>query len=188
VNLLVADVATPAGRVIARAGLVLLAVILLCGGAFAARQLAVAPLRDAWRSRDWPRVIAKIDSVRLVTGAQGSRLEVQYRYRINGEVHRAGRFGLYTWLTHAESLRQAYAGLLYAKTVHAWVNPSDPDEALLNRDIHWPIACMAIPALFTALLGAVLLWAAMMGARDFGRRFLRRRRIHARSIGKYVVF
>ncbi|MDR2637635.1 MAG: DUF3592 domain-containing protein [Zoogloeaceae bacterium] len=174
-SLLAVDTVTPVGRAIARAGLVLLAIILLCGGTFAAWQLAVAPLCDAWRSRNWPQVSAKIDTVHLVTGAQGSRLEVRYRYRVNGEVHRSERYGLYTWLTHAESLRQAYAELLYAKTARAWVNPSDPDEALLNRDIRWSIACMAIPAVFTALLGAALLWAAMLGARDFGKRFLHRR-------------
>jgi hypothetical protein len=161
------DTSTLRGRVVARVGLLLLAIILLAGGLLAAWRLAFGPLVDVWRSRDWQPVSARVETVQLVGGMEGRQLEVRYRYRFQGREYYSERYGLYRWRADSSPLEAAYAELTRAESVEAWVNPRDPGEAVLNRDISWPVMLMAIPACGMVFLGAALLWAAFVGARDF---------------------
>ncbi|MCL2021622.1 MAG: DUF3592 domain-containing protein [Betaproteobacteria bacterium] len=158
---------TRRNRVVARVGLLLLAIILFAGGLLFAWRLAFGPLVDVWRSKDWPLVSARIETVQLVAGLEGRQLEVRYHYHFAGRTYYSERYGSYRWLADSAALEEAYAELLYAKNARAWVNPRDPGEALLNRDISWPVALMAIPACGMIFLGATLLWAALASAREF---------------------
>jgi 3-deoxy-D-manno-octulosonic-acid transferase len=158
--LFVPDVATLSGRIQARAGLLLLAVVLLGGGLIGVWRLALSPLLDAWRSRDWVQVMAKIETLALAQDARGVQLRTRYAYRVEGVLYRASRYGLHRGTENAEAARAAYAELLYRNKVWVWVNPEAPGEALMNRDIHWSIIVFALPAVAAAALGALLFWAA----------------------------
>jgi hypothetical protein len=150
---------------VAKIGLLLLAFLFLAGGALAAWQLGGAPLWDAWRSRNWSPVTATLEDVTLGDmSSQGIKLTVLYRYQVEGEAYQGRRYGLHVWMDNADAQREAYADLLYRRRVAAWVNPEQPEEALLNRDIHWSVVLMALPALGAAGLGMILLWAASVGS------------------------
>jgi hypothetical protein len=167
-----ADMSTRWNRIVARTGLLLLAVILFAGALLAVWQLAFGPLLLVWRSQDWPQVSARIESVQLVVGLGGRQLEVRYHYRFKDHTYHSERFGPYRGLADSAALEEAYGELLYSKNIKAWVNPHDPEEALLNRDISWSVALMAIPACAMIFLGAALLWAALASAGEFLRRSL----------------
>jgi hypothetical protein len=155
------NVETASGRFLARAGLLLLAVVLLSGGTLAVWRLALEPFYDAWRSRNWSQVMTKIEAVRLEQDLQGVRVQVQYVYRVDGVTYRSNRYGLYSSsMGNAEAARAAYAELLYSKKAWAWVNPDAPKEAFLERKIYISVALVAIPAVGVVLLGLVLIWAA----------------------------
>jgi hypothetical protein len=157
-------------RIVARTGLLLLAIILLTGGLLAVWQLAFAPMLLVWQSKDWPQVSARIETVQSVTGLEGRQLEVRYHYYFAGRKYRSERFGAYRWLADSTVLEKAYGELLYTKNAKAWVNPHAPEEALLNRDISWLVALMAIPACAMVFLGAALLWAALLSVEEFVRK------------------
>lgn len=166
-RLLAVAVSTRKERVIARTGLLLLASILFVGGWIVFWQQVVDPLTDVWRSRDWPQVPVRIEAVQLVAGVKGYQLEVRYRYRFADRVYQSERYGLYHGYADPSTLEAVYAELLYTKRMFAWVNPKNPEEALLNRDFSWPTVFLAIPACGMIFLGALLFWAAFVSARDF---------------------
>lgn len=155
-----------ADTLLLRVGLLLAALLLLGVGGSSVWRLGGAPLLDAWRSRDWLMVEARLEDVSLdYTWANGARVAVLYSYWAQGRRHRAGRFGLHEWRDNADAQREAYADLLYRHRLRAWVNPKRPQEALLNRDIHWSVVLLALPALAAAGFGCVIFWAAAVGAR-----------------------
>lgn len=163
-----------------RTGLVLVACLFLAGGSLATWFLALQPLADAWRSRHWQPITARVESVELGggpgAGQRGVQVQVRYRYQVQGQTHVGTRFGLHGWVDNRDAQLEAYADLLYRRRVQAWYNPARPEEALLNRDLHWSIIAMGLPALGAALLGAVLLWAAVMAGLDAWRAAQRRKR------------
>jgi 3-deoxy-D-manno-octulosonic-acid transferase len=163
---LVPNVTHLSGRILARTGLLLLAALFLGSGLIATWRLALSPLVDVWRSRDWMRVMAKIETRTLAHDARGVHLRIRYAYRIDGILYRASRYGPHADADSAEAARAAYAELLYRDKAWVWVNPGSPGEALMNRDIHWQVVAFALPAVAVAALGALLLWAAARAVRD----------------------
>ena len=171
--LLVPNVETATGKFFARAGLLLLAVMMLAGGALSVWRLALAPLHDFWRSSDWRQVMTKIESARLQHDLQGVRVQVRYSYKVDGVTYHSDRYGLYNNMGNAEAARAAYEELLFRRKAWAWVNPAAPEDALLERKIYPLTTLTAIPAAGVALWGAALLGAAATAFRD--RRRPRRR-------------
>ncbi len=179
-RLLIPNVSTAAGRALARAGLLLSALLFLAGGGLGVYLLGLQPLWDAWRSRDWQPVTVVLEQVDLGTspgaGNRGAQVAVSYRYRVAGREYQGSRYGPHVWMDNGDAQRAAYADLLYRRRAQAWVNPRDPGEALLSRELHWTVVALALPALGAAGLGALLLWAAVVGGRDAWRAARRRRR------------
>ncbi len=166
-RLFMPNVSTPAGRTLARAGLVLLAVLSLAGGAMGVYFLGLQPLWDAWRSRDWQPVQARVLDVQLGGGPgggnRGAKVLVVYRYPAQGSWHEGRRFGLHLWMDNADAQKAAYGDLLYRQRVQAWYNPRNPGEALLDRELRGSVLVMALPALGLMALGGWILWAACLG-------------------------
>jgi len=161
---------TRSNRVMARLGLLLLAIILFAGGLLAVWQFLAGPMLLLWRSQDWPQVPVRIESVQSVVGMEGRELKVRYLYYYDDKAYHSERYGAYRWLADAAAFEEKYGELLYTRSAKAWVNPQAPEEALLNRDISWPVLLLAIPASAMIFLGAMLLWAAMASASEFLRR------------------
>lgn len=166
-RLFMPNVSTPAGRALARAGLVLLAVLSLGGGAMGVWFLGLQPLWDGWRSRDWQPVQARVLEVQLGGGPgggnRGAKVLVSYRYQVDDRWYEGRRYGLHQWMDDADVQKAAYVDLLYRQRVWARYNPRDPAEALLNRDLHGSVLAMALPALGLMAVGGWILWAAVLG-------------------------
>lgn len=169
-----------AGAFTQRLSLVLVGFLFLAGGSLSTWFLALQPLADAWRSRDWKSVSAVLESVDLGAGPAGGqrsvKVLVRYRYQVQGQTYVGTRLGLHDWIDNREAQQEAYADLLYRRRVQVWYNPLQPGEAVLRRDIHWSIIALGLPALAAALMGGVLLWAATVAGLDAWRAARRRQR------------
>jgi hypothetical protein len=154
---------------LARLGLILLGIVLAGGGSLTAWECAGAPLVDAWQSRDWQPCPAELLRLDLETGA-GARLVVAYRYRLGGVTFIGTRYGLHAGPDNADAQRAAYVDLLYRRRLTAWVDPRDPRAALLDRQLHFSVLLLGVPALAVAALGGFILLAAGQAARAALRR------------------
>ncbi len=169
---------------IPRTALVLAALLFVAGGSLSFWFLGVQPLWDAWRSQDWKPVTAQVQELSVGPGPDGGnrslKVVVSYRYQVDGRSYLGHRYGLHGWMDNREAQQAAYEDLLYRHRVQAWFNPEDPAESLLNRDLHWTIVAMALPALGALLMGIVILWAAGVGSLATWRAALRLRRAGVR--------
>ncbi|HEX5784328.1 MAG TPA: DUF3592 domain-containing protein [Burkholderiaceae bacterium] len=113
-------------------------------------------LSAAWAVRQWVAVPAQVVSVALDAHWDGEvttyRVLTRYRYTHQGQTHEATRVGLETstgrdnlgdWHQQwHDRLAQAQA---QGQSVTAWVNPRQPDQALLDPTLRWPMLWFRLP-------------------------------------------
>lgn len=155
-----------------RVALPLLGVVLLVAGLLGVVSFAVVPTLDAMRSRQWTPVAATLDWARIepATVARSRplpALAVRYSYRYGG-VDFVGRrndlhFGLDTPSAVQARLRQVEDG----RALTAWVNPAAPEQAMLDRSLHWGVLLLTIPAALVALIGGLLVFGGMVAWNDW---------------------
>lgn len=126
----------------------------------------------AWQVRHWQPVQAVVLSSTLQShrGSEGGTVygvRAEYAYEFGGQRYVAHRVGLDVqsqsdnlgdWHEQwHDRLRQAQAR---GENVTAWVNPQQPHQAVLDKQVRWPLAAFRLPfaLLFTAV-GAVAAWA-----------------------------
>lgn len=164
---------------------VLLAAIpMLLGGLWGSWACVVQPLSMAWVSRDWVETPAVLDEV-WIQGTGGTwypparegkinpearmaampygqvMLQVRYHYVIGEQVYESTDYGLHRILADGDRVRQAAALMYRRQVVRAWVNPVAPDQAVLDRQLHWSMILFGLPAGAMAILGLGLLWACL---------------------------
>lgn len=137
-------------------------------------------LHAAWEVRDWQAVpIQVLDaSLDTHTGKKGQlshAVQARYRYEFQGRSYEASRVGLdegglhdsvgdwhQRWLQRLQAAREGGPALL------AWVDPRQPQRALLDRQLRWPMLLLHLPfaLVFPAIsLGAALVfWRALSGS------------------------
>lgn len=130
----------------------------------------VAPqIYDHMRTRDWRPVRAEILSVKLIKSGDRSHVEARYAYEIDGRRHESRRVGIHTGSDNVGGYHQKlYRRLARAKArdkpVTVWVNPDDPGDAFIERNIRWFLVglLMTFVLLFGGIgayvLGAMGLW------------------------------
>lgn len=136
----------------------------------------VLPVLDDWHdARDWEPVEATLLRVALETHPGSDRTTYEavarYRYRYGGRERTGDRVAIASGGDNIggfqENLyRQLEQARARGETVTAWVNPLDPAEAVLNRDLRFELILVYL--LFVALLpvtGIVLLTLGL-GERD----------------------
>lgn len=120
-----------------------------------------AMIYDGIRAADW--VLVKADVEKRMT----------YRYVFDGREYRSGRLGvdrlggtdnLDEWndrmAEYFDTARQA------RKPIVVWVNPNDPAEAVVDRDIRWALAALYTPfALGFGAIGAGAVWLLLTARR-----------------------
>lgn len=155
------------GDILIRFGMPLVGVGLLTAGLLGIVSYAALPAIDALRSRDWQPVEASVESVDLRLPQSRFHpalysVAIRYRYKSGGIEHDGARFdphdGMYARPVGADVL----AGLRSARHITVWVNPADPDEAMVHRELRWPVLLFALPALVLALVGGLMLFAGML--------------------------
>jgi Protein of unknown function (DUF3592) len=135
------------------------------GGLWAGVFPLVDTVKQAYQVRTWQSAQATINDVDLIKsrGSKGGTtyaVKAKYAYSFAGRSFNSTRLGLnegsstdnigdwhQTWyqkLTDAKNNE---------RTVLVWVNPDQPEQALLDRDVRWPMVLFRLPfaLLFTAV-------------------------------------
>ena len=144
------------GRPMSRRAVVILMGIFILVGAIG---FYFITLRVAWEvraARDWAQTPCIIESsaVRSHTssGSHGGttyNVDILYRYKINGRTYRSNQ---YDFLGGSSSGYASKAAIVeqFPPGKHAvcYVNPSDPEDAVLDREYSWEMLFGLIPLLF----------------------------------------
>lgn len=134
-------------------------------------------LSDGWSAREWVRVRAQVDSADLHASAnrrsETYRAEGRYRYTFEGREYASERLGISPlggsdnvgdWQEEiAARLDEARAS---GKPITVWVNPANPSEAAVDREIRWPMVVFLSP--FAIAFGGIGV-AALVAAFFVGR-------------------
>lgn len=151
----------------ARVGLPLIGLALLMTGLLGVVSYGVLPILDAARSNDWQPVEASIESVALSPAVPGfhpqlETVEIRYAYTVDGEVRAGTRYdphgGQYAMPQGAEVL----ASLKTSPRITVWVDPEEPQDAMVLRGVRLPVLLFAVPALGLALAGGLMLFVGML--------------------------
>lgn len=128
------------------------------------RSYRKAAATEHWEQTEAVVLRCAIDQ-RQVKGSQPEyRLSILYGYEFRGESHTSDRLtprGA-KWTKSEESVARL-AGEYAEQSAHtAWVNPDDPDEAILEHDTKAAGYTLWFPALFI-VAGAGMIWGAFRG-------------------------
>jgi hypothetical protein len=135
--------------------------------------LTVVPDIGLWsRSRAWVPVQAKILSVELRTHASDDdgetySIKAKYRYSYQGREYTRARIGIHAGSDNIGSYhKDFYKALKRAHDrgmlVTAWVNPKDPGEAILDREMRWGLFLFrTLAALLFTVVGIGLLYKGL---------------------------
>ena len=136
--------------------------------------------RQSWQVRNWVPVSAHVQDVQLEThrGSKGGStylVKARYAYRVGGRDFESTRIGLDTWVgsDNVGDWHHRWHALLSdararEQPVAAWVDPSAPQRAVLERQPRWGLLLFRLP--FALIFTAVGMGAAVV----FGRALLGR--------------
>lgn len=150
-----------------RVGLPLVGLALLMTGLLGVVSYGVLPVIDAARSRDWKPVEATVESVALSPPVsslhpQLETVEIRYEYFIDGEVHAGSRYDPHGGQYAIPESSEVLASLKTSPRITVWVDPDDPQDAMVLRAVRLPVLLFAVPALGLALVGGVMLFVGML--------------------------
>ncbi len=137
--------------------------------------LLVPMLVDGQRVQDWQRGEARLTSAELVT-SRGSdsttyRVRATYTYEYGGRQYRGDRVAIASAGDNIGDFQQRLGRELerahrQGRPVPVWINPENPREAALNRDLRWGMAGLfATFVLVFGGAGAGMLWYGLRGRR-----------------------
>ncbi|MDT3671517.1 MAG: DUF3592 domain-containing protein [Aromatoleum sp.] len=153
---------------VVRVGLPLIGLALLMTGLLGVVSYGVLPVIDAARSHDWKPVEATVESVAVspppVSGfhPQLETLEIRYGYIADGEVHVGARYDPHGGQYAIPESSEVLASLKTSPRITVWVDPDEPQDAMVLRAVRLPVLLFAVPALGLALVGGVMLFLGML--------------------------
>jgi len=134
------------------------------------------PLSDWTDMKNWEPVQAQIVSAKMKRnysdGSTTYRAESSYRYQYQGQSYSGDRVDIGTGSSsdndfeyHREILRPLVHAQENNITVTGWVNPEEPEQAVLNRDLR--LGHLLLAGVFSLIFGALALgiWAYVLLAR-----------------------
>lgn len=140
----------------------------------------LSPLLEAWKTRSWVATPAILDEIKLLA-ADGTpipifhdpnltipqrvsimptgivKLAVRYHFYLGDQSFDGNRFGLFEGLDDGDAQRLAAASMHRKQEIQVWVNPDNPNESVLNRELHWGVMAMGLPLLAMAGIGLLIL-------------------------------
>jgi hypothetical protein len=129
---------------------------------------------DSHRAKDWVVVQAKVDqaALKVSRGKKGSttyQATAAYRYMIGGKEYVSTRLGFDLWggSDNLGDWQEEMAGFMEdarknGRTVPVYVNPDRPEDAVVDREVRWPLVSMM--SVFALLFGGVGLAAFVGGS------------------------
>ncbi len=123
---------------------VLILPLLFVGAALGFLAVGVIPNVYDWQQmKSWPQVEARLLDAELERGSKTYRATARYEYRYEGVVYISERVAIMGGSDigrFQETLGYALESALQnQQPVPAWVNPHNPSDAVLNRDMRWPL-------------------------------------------------
>ncbi|MDO6747871.1 DUF3592 domain-containing protein [Gilvimarinus sp. 1_MG-2023] len=119
-------------------------------------------LVDKWAVESWQPVSAQLTQIDLKRGtSDGSityKVTASYQYSFNGQPFMASRVGLTDGFDNVGDYHQRESSRLQralnqGQSVQAWVDPDQPSQAILNRDVRWGM--IGFSMIFVIVFGGV---------------------------------
>lgn len=152
--------------------------VFVFAAAYLAREQVLTPRARAQAAGAWQATSCTIESVDLVDdGDDGERLDVLYRYEVDGRVYHASRYDFFDHARDDAERRQLYFRVRdrSGETVACYVNPANPRDAVIDRAVapldRGVLLLVAGIGLFGLLFVIGFLraaWAAARGAPERG--------------------
>jgi hypothetical protein len=137
------------------------------GGYWGGVRPLVSMLYTASKVQSFVAVEAQLLDVQLEFGSEGTKgVRAEYRYSFNQKVYESSRVGLHNggsdnignW--HDQWFQRLKQAKENKKSVTVWLDPNEPQTALIDKQIRWPFLWFLIP--FAVLFPAVALGALWM--------------------------
>lgn len=143
--------------------------VFLLAGSGALFHLFVRPVWNIEQAKDWPEVPCRVISSELRRQQSDDgvsyRVDILYEYEFEDRTFRSNK---YSFLDIASSGRESKAAVVaeYSEGSEkvCYVNPENPNEAVLARDYNWSLAIGLIPLVFV-FVGAGGIWFTWSKAR-----------------------
>lgn len=144
------------------------------GGGIAVLVFLVLPtISDTWRAQSWEQGEARLVNASLETrrgdDATTYRAAARYTYEYRGRDYSSDRVAISGAGDNIGSFQQDLARRLIrareaGRPVPVWINPADPREAVLNRDLRWGVFALTLGLglVFTGV-GGSLAWFGLRG-------------------------
>lgn len=155
----------------------------LCAGLFMSG-LYIHGYLKWWQARGWVEAPCWIESAELKHNDESSRATASYRYQFEGRTYHGEKVSFYGGSDNiGEFQHEAYQeisrhapgksgknGSNSQRPFRCYVNPANPDEAVLYRTLRWEMqAFMAVFALTFPAVGAGLVFGSLLGMRTLKR-------------------
>lgn len=141
------------------------------------------------QAQQWPEVPCVIESVSLVGNGDTHEAKAAYNYRFQGKTYRSEQVSFFSGSDNIGSFhRDVYRELnkyivsqaefndqdAGTKTFRCYVNPNNPEKAILYRNYRWQLQIFKMPfsILFTSF-GAAFVIGNLIAGRNSKRRFER---------------
>jgi hypothetical protein len=139
-------------------------------GAGSGYPLLVKPLSKLFASRSWTpaRCTVLSSQVAEVSGSDGPtyKIDIHYTWTAGGGAHESDRYDFLGGSSSGTSRKQAIVDRYPpGAQIPCWVNPGDPSEAVLSRDLSPVYLLGLVPVLFFSVGVAGLVWTARAGRR-----------------------
>lgn len=140
---------------------------LLAGGSFG-YFFFLKPLLNSWSAKTWNTVSCTVEAseVRTHSGDDGDTYSVyvRYNYEVNGRRLRSDRYDFFEGSTSGyESKREIVDGLPPGSTVPCYVNPADPTDVVISRELGATMFFVIIPLTFFIIGLAGVIFALRSG-------------------------
>ena len=134
------------------------------GGLFFLSQTAVPMWRDWHAMQDWQSTYAQLLSV----SGGNNQAQATYRYEINGATYQGDRVHVSTFSDNIGSYHEDLLANLRrhqsaGEPVIVWVNPADPSQAVIDRNMRWGL--FALVSGFCSIFILIGLLVAYSGIR-----------------------
>lgn len=127
---------------------------------------AVWPMINVMRAMTWQQVPCRIISSQVV-GADTYRIDIRYEYVVGPQMYTGSKYSFFNLKTSARGWKENVVRKLPPESrTNCYVNPSLPNESVLDRSVHWDIlwALGGVPFLLVGLGGGFL--AYVRGLRE----------------------
>jgi len=97
--------------------------------------LSFRPLYLAYQARSWTAADCEVISSRVEASSKTSRPDIQYRYHVDDRPYTSGRYNFIPGSTSDSTVAATVARYAPGTRFQCYVDPADPTQAVINRDI-----------------------------------------------------